>query len=338
MTDGRRILVDMARKARLEVEGGLYHIITRGVDQRDIFHSPEDYQKFLTLLAVQKAKLPFFLYAYCLMTNHVHLLIERRADDIGRIMHRVLTGYTQYYNRRYRRSGHVLQGRHKAILCQSDPYLGELVRYIHLNPVRAKMVRKPESYPYSSHRAYIGTEPAGIVDVDPVLRRFGARKKLARERFAQFVATGMKLGHVEQFYDTTSSVLGSDEFVDSMIHRIGDFVPKGTSKTVPIEFDPEALITAVENVCGVARQESCGKAKGARIIAAKEALIVSGRRLGASATTLSRLMGLDIANISRRHDAAIRKMTEDPSLSQTISHVIADYHQIAHNESSISQA
>lgn len=148
----------MARKPRLEVEGGLYHLITRGVDRRDIFHSPEDHKKFLSLLAVQKEKLPFFLYAYCLMTNHVHLLMERMTDDIGRIMHRVLTGYTQYYNRKYRRSGHLLQGRHKAILCQSDMYLSELVRYIHLNPVRAKMVRKVENYPFTSHRAYMGLE------------------------------------------------------------------------------------------------------------------------------------------------------------------------------------
>src|SRR5215831_11710203 len=136
----------MARKPRLEVEGGLYHLITRGVDRRDIFHTPEDYRKFLSLLASQKEKLPFFLYAYCLMTNHVHLLIERMTDDIGRIMHRVLTGYTQYYNRRYHKVGHLLQGRHKSILCQSERYLCELVRYIHLNPVRAGMVKQPEDY------------------------------------------------------------------------------------------------------------------------------------------------------------------------------------------------
>ena len=95
----------MARKARAEVEGGLYHVITRGNNRRQIFNSPADYEKFLSLLAVQKHRLPFLLYAYCLMTNHVHLLIERRADTIGRIMHRVLTGYSQYYNRRYRRVG-----------------------------------------------------------------------------------------------------------------------------------------------------------------------------------------------------------------------------------------
>ena len=120
----------MARKARVEVAGGLYHVITRGNNRRQIFSSPTDHEKFLSLLAIQKRRLPFFLYAYCLMSNHVHLLIERKADAIGRIMHRVLTGYSQYYNRRYRRVGHLLQGRHKAILCQSDRYLAELVRYI----------------------------------------------------------------------------------------------------------------------------------------------------------------------------------------------------------------
>ena len=86
----------MARKARAEVEGGLYHVITRGNNRRQIFNSPADYEKFLSLLNIQKTKLPFFLYAYCLMTNHVHLLIERQASAVSRIMHRLLTGYAQY--------------------------------------------------------------------------------------------------------------------------------------------------------------------------------------------------------------------------------------------------
>ncbi len=91
----------MARKARAEVEGGLYHVITRGNNRRQIFNSPGDYEKFLSLLAVQKAKLSFFLSAYCLMTNHVHLLLERQATAVGRIMHRLLTGYAQYYSEEF---------------------------------------------------------------------------------------------------------------------------------------------------------------------------------------------------------------------------------------------
>jgi REP element-mobilizing transposase RayT len=140
----------MARPARVEVAGGLYHVITRGNNRQRIFDTRADFEKFLSLLTNQKTKRPFFLYAYCLMTNHVHLLIERQADTVGSVMHRLLTGYSQYYNRRHQRVGHLLQGRHKAILCQSDRYLVELVRYIHLNPVRAKMVAKPEEYEFNT--------------------------------------------------------------------------------------------------------------------------------------------------------------------------------------------
>jgi REP-associated tyrosine transposase len=149
------------RKPRLEIEGGLYHIITRGNNRQLVFRSDDDRDKFLRELAKQKAKLPFYLYAYCLMPNHVHLLMERQRDVISRIMQRLLTVYSQYHNRKYRKTGHLLQGRYKAIICESDRYLGELVRYIHLNPVRARMVKRPEDFAYSSHRAYIGSDQAG---------------------------------------------------------------------------------------------------------------------------------------------------------------------------------
>src|SRR5438552_902297 len=239
----------MARKARAEVEGGLYHVITRGNNRRRIFDAPADYEKFLSLLAVQKTKLPFFLYAYCLMTNHVHLLIERQASAVGRIMHRLLSGYAQYYNRRYRRVGHLLQGRHKAILCQSDRYLSELVRYIHLNPVRAKMVRRPEHYCYSSHRAYLGLEEDTLVDVDPVLRHFGGKRKLARERYQEFVLAGMKLGHQEEFYRAEEGrILGGEEFVDATIHRLGETKrPRRASAAEGAResFDAERSVAAV---------------------------------------------------------------------------------------------
>ncbi len=327
----------MARKPRLEVEGGLYHVITRGVDRRDIFHSPEDHQKFLALLATQKEKLSFYLYAYCLMTNHIHLLIERLTDDIGRIMHRVLTGYTQYYNRKYRRSGHVLQGRHKAILCQSDPYLAELVRYIHLNPIRAKMVERVEEYPYSSHRAYMGLEPAGIVDVDPVLRRFGPRKAVARERFAKHVAAGMKLGRMDHLYETKGGVLGSEEFVDSMIHRMGEFDARAASirrnAAIKPEIRSDVLIGIVESICSVPRDQFCGPAKGARYVFAKEALILTGRDLGANVTALSNITGLTAASVSRRHDIARRRLENDRALRTTCDKIREQYESEAGRES-----
>ena len=319
----------MARKARAEVEGGLYHVITRGNNRRQIFDSPADYEKFLSLLAVQKTKLPFLLYAYCLMTNHVHLLIERQADTIGRIMHRVLTGYSRYYNRRYQRVGHLLEGRHKAILCQSDRYLAELVRYIHLNPVRARMVTRPEQYKYSGHRAYLGMEPAGIVDVDPVLRHFGAKKKMAREAYQQFIAGGMKLGHQESLYQVDEGrILGSEEFVDATIHRIGEtkrVIWRPDQKSTVDQFNSEALLDAVETICRLPREEFCCAEKNAPAIGAKEMFILAGCEYGASLKLVSEITGLSRSAVSRRKDAARLKMREGGEISKLVRQIGEHY-------------
>jgi REP element-mobilizing transposase RayT len=297
-----------------------------------MFDAAEDYEKFLSLLAVQKTRLPFFLYAYCLMTNHVHLLIERQVDAIGRIMHRVLTGYSQYYNRRYRRVGHLLQGRHKSILCQSDRYLSELVRYIHLNPVRAGMVEKPEQYQHSGHRAYLGLERPGIVDVDPVLRHFGVKKTVARERYVQFVAAGMKLGHQAELYPTDEGrILGTEGFVDATIHRIGETslaIRKEERVKVNKQFSAEALIEAVEKICRIPRAQFCGASKSAAAVRAKELFVLTGRRAGASLTLLSEITGISSSAISRRHDAAKFKVRDNNELSKLAASINEQYYRV----------
>jgi putative transposase len=315
----------MARKARAEVEGGLYHVIVRGNNRRRIFDSPADYQKFLSLLATQKIKLPFFIYAYCLMTNHVHLLIERQKDAVGRIMHRLLTGYSQYYNRRYQRIGHLLQGRYKATLCQSDRYLAELVRYIHLNPVRAKMVTEPEQYPYSSHRAYLGLEPAGIVDVEPVLRHFGAKKQLAREAYRLFVAAGMKTGHQKRFYLADEGrILGTEEFIDATIHGLGEIKRNGPVRRT-MEFKAERLIEAVEKVCRVPREDFCGATKTLQAVAARELFVLLGCQAGASLKLISDITGLGSSTVSRRNDAAKLKMRENAEMRRLVARIESYY-------------
>jgi REP element-mobilizing transposase RayT len=320
----------MPRKARVEVEGGLYHVITRGNNRRRIFTSPGDYEKFLSLLAKQKTKLPFFLYAYCLMSNHVHLLMERQADAIGQIMHRLLTGYARYYNRRHQRVGHLLQGRYKAILCQSDRYLSELVRYIHLNPVRAKMLKRPEQYEYSSHRAYLGLAPVGIVDVDPVLRHFGGRRATAREMYRQFVLAGIKQGQREDFYEVEDDrFLGTPEFVDATIHRIGENDRAETgSRGQPRpdrEVQMDRLMIAVERVCRISRADFCGSFKNSASVMAKELLILVGLQMGASMKVLSDVLGVSRSALSRRHDAARLKVRGSVRISKLRSEIIEHY-------------
>ena len=312
----------MARKQRIEVEGGLYHIMTRGNNRQPMFYDDDDYLKLLSSLEVQKEKLPYYLYAYCLMTNHVHLLIEQQKDDLSRIMHRVLTGYSQYHNRRYHKVGHVLQGRYKAILCQTDHYLAELVRYIHLNPVRAGLVSEPRDYRYSSHRAYLGLDRSGLVDVDPVLRHFGASKKQARERYVAFVRAGKGLDHQGEFYRTEEGrLLGSKEFVDAMIHRIGE-VRRNENRASTAggnkELNVGALIRATEEASGMRRDEFYGTVKRASAVVVKEALILAGRTKGASFAMLAEATGLDSSGVSRRHEAARVKMREKDDFSRLV--------------------
>lgn len=313
----------MARKCRLEVEGGLYHIMTRGNNRQRIFGDDYDYQKILKLVADAKTKLPFYLYAYCLMPNHVHLLVERRQDAIGRVMHRLLTGYSRYYNQKYVRVGHLFQSRYKGILCQSDQYLAALVRYIHLNPVRAKMVRKPAAYRFSSHRVYLGWDEPGLVDLEPVLRHFGATKKLARESFKLFVDSGIKDGHRDEFYEVDEGrILGSEEFVEETKKRIGD-IPRGArpqfkNRTAP---NLEELIEAVAESTRLTAEEICSPSKRSVIVMAKEAMIFVAHQLGASNTAIAKLMGSDNSVVSRRLDSAKARIKTSGELEHLVKQI-----------------
>jgi REP-associated tyrosine transposase len=298
----------MARKPRVELEGGLYHLITRGNDRQIIFHEPADYSKFLSVLKTQKTRLPFYLYAYCLMPNHVHLLIERKEDAIGRIMHRVLTSYSRYYNWKYGRAGHVLQGRYKAILCQSDTYLCRLVRYIHLNPVRAKLVSRPEDYPYSSHGAYLGWEQSVPVDTDPVLRHFGRNLTIARQHYRQFMRSAAGRDQVEPFsLEIDDRFLGTEEFVDANIHRLGETRPRRprVRSGEVSKLDINGLLATVEAVFQISREHFVGARKVASAVMAKEALIIVGRDAGASMSVLAAISGISVSTISRRSEVQI---------------------------------
>ncbi len=315
----------MARKPRVEIQGGLYHIMTRGNNRQVIFGSDEDYLKMLSLLAEQKRKLPFYLYAYCLMPNHLHLLVERRDDAISRVMHRMLTGYSRYHNRKYSKVGHVVQGRYKAILCQSDQYLAELVRYIHLNPVRAKMVPRAEGFLYSSHRAYVGLDDGDLVDTELVLRHFGATKRLARERFERFVRAGMKLGHREEFYPAEERrILGSDEFIEQAKSRVGE-IPRGARPQVEKRraIDSAELIRASEAATGLKAVEFCGKSKARALVLVKEAIIVAGRSLGMSNAALSGALGVHTSAVSRRFDSGKNRMRVTGETSSLVEKILA---------------
>jgi putative transposase len=294
------------------MQGGLYDVISRGNNRRKVFRTSSDYRRFTEIMQAQKSRTPFYLYAYCLMPNHIHLLIERREDSISKIMQRVLTSYSQYHNRKYNKIGHVFQGRYKSILCQTDGYLGELVRYIHLNPVRARMVRQAEEYEYSGHGEYIGMEGSGLVDVEPVLRHFGGTKRRAIEVYRRFVeaATGDK--RREEYYRATEGrMLGSEEFVKEVKHRVGEFgrSVKGTGGVSLAE-----LLKTAERVSGLKREEICSGSKRRETVAMKEAVIVLGRRSGIANKELAAALGIDPSAVTKRMEAARLREGENAGL------------------------
>jgi REP element-mobilizing transposase RayT len=145
----------MARRPRLFAAGVLYHVIVRGNQRRKTFTAESDYRGYIERLARYRKKYDYVLHAYCLMPNHVHLLVESSEQPLAKFMQGLQQSYSQYFNKRHGKSGHVFEGRYKAIICQKDPYLLELIRYIHLNPVRAGIVKSPERYRYSGDYAYL---------------------------------------------------------------------------------------------------------------------------------------------------------------------------------------
>ncbi|HDO21625.1 MAG TPA: transposase, partial [Nitrospirae bacterium] len=140
----------MARPLRIEYPGAFYHITSRGNERKDIFKSARDREKFLSYLESSTQRYGAVIHVYCLMTNHYHLLLETPLGNLSQIMRHINGAYTTYFNTRRQRSGHLFQGRYKAIVVDADEYAEELSRYIHLNPVRAGIVERPEEYQWSS--------------------------------------------------------------------------------------------------------------------------------------------------------------------------------------------
>ena len=183
----------MPRKGRIDASGALHHIVIRGIERRKIFYDNTDRDRFIERLSAILIETATPCYAWALMPNHVHLLLKTRLVPISKVMQRLLTGYVVTFNRRHRRSGHLFQNRYKSILCQEDSYLLELVRYIHLNPLRAKLVQNLKSlerFAYCGHAVLIGHRSQVWQDSDYVLRFFHTQKAAAREAYRAFVTKG----------------------------------------------------------------------------------------------------------------------------------------------------
>jgi len=314
----------MAREPRLYIPGALYHVMLRGNDGQRIFNDDEDRSYFQGLVAEGVGRYGHRIHAYCLMDNHVHFLIQMGQTPLSKVMQNISFRYTRWMNRRHHRIGHLFQGRFRAILCDADAYLLELVRYIHLNPVRAGLADTPEGHPWSGHRAYLGIESVPWLTSDWCLSRFSANVGVARRRYASFVLEGIEQGRRDDLYKARASgrILGEDHFIERVLNEAEERTGKGMTL--------DDIVAAVCSVFDMHKDEllAPGRKRMPSRIRGVIGLLVQETG-DASLTAVAEQFSRDLSSISRNVATVRGLIREDQAFRQ-------QYIEAKHN--AISQA
>jgi REP element-mobilizing transposase RayT len=252
----------MARPPRIELPGAIYHVIARGNERRPIFRDDRDREEYLGRLARYRKQFRFDLLAYCLMTNHVHLAIRTSRAPLSRAMASLQSSYAHWFNRRHERVGHLFDGRYKAFLVQEERYFTTLIGYIHMNPVRAGLVRRSEFYPWSSGRFLFDGDSRSPFDRDATLELLGLTSRKARATYSEIVTEKRALEY-EQLPGIGQLVKGDEEFGIQRIVSSRMTAPpfKGLSET--------RLIAAVAEVTGFSPETLRGLGRSPRLSAAR---------------------------------------------------------------------
>jgi REP element-mobilizing transposase RayT len=316
----------MPRKARIDAVGALHHIICRGIEGQRVFRDDKDRDNFLKRLGkiLQDSFTP--CYAWSLIPNHFHLLLRTGNLPVAKVMQRLLTGYAAYYNRRHHRRGHLFQNRYKSILCQEDAYLLELVRYIHLNPLRANIVSSLEEldrYRYCGHSRLMDRQQNQWQDVDTVLSLFGKRIGSARNQYRIFVEKGVAQGkrreltggglvrsyggwealkslrHMHAHLKGDERILGDSDFVLSVL-KVADERMKRKYQLAASGYDFAEVLRQVAGIFNLKPEEILLPSKQRQRVRARSLLCFwAVKELGLSETWLAKKLGTTQPSVSR---------------------------------------
>lgn len=320
----------MPRYARIDIPGLLQHVIVRGVARSDIFLDDDDREEFVHRLSGLLADTSTRCFAWALLDNHFHLLLMPTEQPLARLMRRLLTGYAVVFNLRHKRSGHLFQNRYKSIVCDADNYLLELVRYIHLNPVRAGKVDDLgalASFRWSGHRQLVDAGADGIVCADHVLSLFAKRQKTAVARYLDFLADGLRvdanvklsgggrrvsqllnrsLGDEDRYDDR---ILGGGSFVDWVLSAVG----MEAEKALPLE----ELVKRIAGYCGVRTEDLRRPCRQAEVSAAKSLICYwATRRSGISGIEVAKYLAYSTSAASLAAKRGQRLLDQDEMLEQ----------------------
>ncbi len=317
----------MPRAARLDIPGVLQHVIVRGVERRDIFLDDTDRQSFLDRFSNLLTQTETECLAWSLMTNHVHMLLRPSQSKLGHFMRRLLTGHAVSFNLRHHRNGHLFQNRYKSIICEEDPYLLELVRYIHLNPLRAGIVKgiaELNEYPWSGHAVLMGRRELPGQNMEEVLGYFGKRTKTAREKYQAFVADGISLGKRDELVGgglRRVLKLAGDEVVTAYDDRIlgsADFVEhlkqeKEIAERLDAPIPLTELIKRVAEFASVEPQELCQRGRKTMVADTKSIIcFLAVRRIGCSGEAVAKALGITRSGVCRGASRGAALLAENP--------------------------
>jgi len=309
----------MPRQPRLDAPGTLHHVIGRGIEGSKIFRNRGDREDFLGRLAKLCEAKAWSVYAWALLGTHFHLLVKSGKQSLYHSMRKLLTGYVVNFNRRHKRYGHLFQDRYKSILCEEDPYLLELTRYIHLNPLRAGIVKNLKElrfYAWSGHSALMGKQKRGWQDVGTVLGYFGRRKKRAIAGYENYVREGIERGRRPDLVGgglirsmggwsevlslrrrgekraSDERILGSGEFIEQVLSETGEKA-KETLRWRGRVADLQSLLSEVSKKKGVEEQEVRGRDQRRSVVSARKVFSqIAVKRLGYSGAAVARFLGV----------------------------------------------
>jgi len=316
----------MPRRSRIDACRALHHIIVRGIDRKTIFKSDADRDNFLERLKNILTYSDTSCFAWALIPNHFHLLLRTGRVPISTVMKRLLTGHAMYFNRKHNRVGHLFQNRYKSILCQEDAYMLELVRYIHLNPLRAKIIpdlKLLDKYTYSGHAAIMGKKKNNWQDTDYVLKLFNSKLSLARRRYREYVKKGISVGKrpdliggglvrsaggwdalkglrkIKAYMKGDERILGDSDFVETVLKACQDeFDRKYLLKAMGHNFD--TVVDRVAKVLGMNRSEVLSSGRQPHKVKARSLLCFwASRKLGISMVQLSKRLKISPPTVSQ---------------------------------------
>jgi len=327
----------MPRQSRIDAPGALHHIIMRGIEKKPIFKDDADRDNLLERLKTILKGGTAFCFAWSLMPNHVHLLLKTGKTSISTIMRRLLTGYAVYFNRKHDRAGHLFQNRYKSILCQEDAYLLELVRYIHLNPLRAGIVKDLgalDRYRYSGHATILGKEKNDWQNTNYILNVFSKRLLPARRQYREYIQKGVSVGkrpdlvggglvrsvggwHAlkdlrrrKVYMKGDERILGDSDFIQSALQSCQDkYEEKYLLKAKGYDFD--TVVARVAEILGIEKTDvlSAGR-QPIRVKARRLLCFWASRELGMTMVDLSKHLKISPSTVSQSASCGERIVRE----------------------------